>query len=214
MTEPVVDELVQSQESGRAAAGERSEAAARPWRFEHLDAWRGLAVVLMVADHVMAFSGGWELFRASITRPAMPVFMVVAGALWRPGLRRRHVELVAAAAAAGAAFAVLGFPGPEILAVFVVAHLVATTLDERRVPIVAVAIGGWIQATYWPLFAGRGYELGTVLLFLSLGRMVGESRLGAPRILAPLEVLGRRPLTVYVGHLLVLVVVQAVTTWR
>jgi hypothetical protein len=172
-------------------------------RLELLDKLRGLAIVLMVVDHVAVQTGSPWFVRTLVTRPALPLFLLVAGMLWRPGLRRRHLQLAAAAGSATVLGAQLGMVAPDVLVVIGIG-LAAMPLAVRW-PVVTLALAA-IQPTTWPLW--QGYEPGTVLVLLYLGHALAtrtplELR-WADRLPWWTAVVGRFPLTVYVGHLAVL----------
>lgn len=181
---------------------------ARSVRVAGLDRLRGLAVVLMVLDHVLLIvvGGGLALvLRLSVTRLSLPLFCVVAGALVvdRPRWRR-----LGAVVLAGYVAMVIGYPlgigQPDVLVVLAVALAVAPLVVR-----VGWALPGlcWclLQATTWP-FPWRGYQPGVVLGLVLVGHLAGRERLGriGDRLPEVFERVGRRPLAWYLGHLLVL----------
>lgn len=175
-----------------------------------LDRLRGLAITLMILDHVLVIFAPVSPVRTTVTRLAMPLFMVVSGLLMRLGGQYRRLRYLEAFAVVIVVTPLLGwlwpaFGVPEIVGVWL---LVAITFRPvvQRWPLTG-AVVGYIWYTYWPL-AWHGYQPGVVLMFLCIGslcvRDVGEiGRLGG-YLPSQLERLGRRPLLIYGGHLLVL----------
>lgn len=179
-------------------------------RIGWIDGARGLSIVLMIVSHVdLAFGaplGVW--FHLYAMRPVAPVFIMLFALLWRPGWRRRHVQLLAAAPVAQACAVVLGFAVPNILVLLLVA-LVAMPAVHRYPAVVGIAAVN--QLVFWPAPEWwTGYPPGFLLVFLiighhleatgflrSYGRVGQRLRLGT---------VGRQPLRWYLGHLLVLAV--------
>ncbi len=190
----------------------------RAGRDVRLDVLRGLAVVLMVVDHVagmvLALGGGVGLMwlRVSVTRLSLPLFMLVAGVLWCRRARgltwRRWFELVAVGAVVSTLLPFAGLPAPDLLLVLaLVAPLARFVL---RWPVEA-AVVGVVQAVNLPV-AWEAYQPGYVVLWLALGVLVAE-RGGVPlwvdrlRPAGLLAGVGRRPLAWYLGHVVVVVLV-------
>ncbi len=178
---------------------------APPGRITGLDALRGAAIALMMLDHVVALAGGgpWWL-RGVVTRFALPMFMFVAGYLWRPGWRRRHAEIVSAALATLPLVWYLGIADLHILAVY--ALILPLLPISARWPWLAIAIG-LIQAKDWPLDY-LGYEPGLVWALVAVGQLARHQRLAeidwGQTGLRPFAAIGRWPLSWYSGHLAVL----------
>jgi uncharacterized membrane protein YeiB len=175
-------------------------------RIASIDSLRGLALLFMLGSHASlswdagVFPSGWGFF----------VFIFVSGSLWRPRplLRaRRFWQLVGAA--------LLSFPlsaglpnlnGFNILCAWVLV-LPVLRLTRNWSPLWVATMGGAIWAEWG--FAGLGgANPGLVILGWTIGRLVGVEgmreatrRLPSPRWLAWI---GRWPLTVYVGHLVLL----------
>lgn len=112
--------------SSRLAPRAKPGAAAahlRAARLVGLDRLRGLAVLLMVADHVLVAVDPSSLARFTITRLSLPLFCLVAGSLAVRARRRRLLPVAVAGVvvlplewAAG-----LGVPGPLLLVALAVA---------------------------------------------------------------------------------------------
>lgn len=165
-----------------------------------LDRVRGLAVVLMVLDHTLVAAGvGSGPGRLTITRAALPLFLLTAGSLsvGRPSVRRAG-QIGAAAVAATALGLVVGIGQPDIL------WLILGALALMPVG-PWLAAGAAIQATTWPM-GWSGYEPGVVLVLVVLGQHYGARPLDqlGRRLPEYLEAVGRRPLAWYLGHLAVL----------
>lgn len=188
----------------------------RVGRNVQLDVWRGLAVALMIFDHVAATIHADYLWRMP-GRVALPLFMLVAGELYRPGWRPRHWQLVLAALLAYPLAVHLELPSPDVLSVIALGFAVHQLVPADRRVLLWVAVVGIAQAQWFPLWpvlvGGTGHELGAVVGWLALGRLgVASPRIAladpgpARRALA---VAGRCPLSIYLGHLLLLFPVYA-----
>lgn len=181
-----------------------------------IDAWRGLAILLMLLDHfalVMLehFGGGigWHVIRLTLTRPAMPIFFVTLGWLLiehRPSADR-IVRTSCLAALCTVLWLALGQHQGDILWGVVVVLLLRRWVVD--VPWLVLGVG-LIQSAYWPglNFAG-GYEIGRLFAFASLGPLLHAWLAGFPISFRPgiqrhLGVVGQHPLSWYVGHLIVL----------
>ena len=162
-------------------------------RLPVLDVLRGLALVLMVADHSLSVLDldQWRI----LTRPALPLFMVVSGYLFR-GIGPRYALVVLAAALSWYPVFALELEWLHILAVY------ALVVPFLLLPLPWLAlIGSALMVVGYEYPMSMGYEPGYVLAFLILGRFLRVAGLQLPALRSrPLEVLGRYPLTVYVGH--------------
>jgi len=171
-------------------------------RLAFWDALRGAAILLMVLDHA-AFVFGLEWVR-DFTRFAMPLFMVTAGYL-ATRVGHRYVMVVAAALATLPMAWFLGLAFLHILTIFVLVYPLLFLRVQLLVPLASVLL---VVAWNWPL--SLGYEPGYVLAFLLLGRFLRVSGWQPPSVTVPgVEAVGRWPLTWYVVHLVLLVLVVA-----
>ena len=194
-----------------------------------LDQLRGLAVVLMIIDHVLAVGTAAVLarglpvsivviddarfFRLTITRLALPLFMVVSGYLLadrdRPS-RRRQGQLLAAAVVAQILFAPLpGLSDVDVLVVVFVVQLAWPVLRASPVVFAALGMVAAVNVATLP-FGWTGYSPALVAALMCLGALAARTkdrgaerarRMPLPKWLAAV---GRRPLTAYVGHLAVI----------
>lgn len=182
-------------------------------RFSILDCWRGLAVVLMVLDHVLAVLGAPVVTRLLVTRLSLPLFCATSGALHLiagPRSPRRSLQLLGVALLETVLNLVLGLGVPGPVTLMLVMGWVGRALRPERHGLVLVVVGV-LQAVYLPV-PWTGYQPGLVLAWWSLGALgvlaevdqVTRFTRWCPRWL---EAVGRRPLGWYVGHLLVLAVV-------
>lgn len=172
-------------------------------RIGAVDGARGLGLALMLADHVLVVAGVGGWWRLA-TRPALPLFMVASGAVWRGWRPGRLVEVAVAGLAASALTVDLGFAVPNILLVWLAVQPLMPLV--ARWPAAAVA-AGVLAAVNVPV-PWTGYHPGQLVAFLALGRLVPAWPAWLDR--GWLAWLGRRPLAVYVGHLGALAVVGAV----
>jgi hypothetical protein len=181
----------------------------------------------MVADHLLhvgLLAWGWPVglvwVRLSLTRLALPLFMGVSGFLWMERSRgSSRLWLVAIAALVSAVLCkLLGMAAPDVLLPYL---LVA--LARRWVlgyPVVVLVLG-ILQAVNLPMGVGA-YELGYVAAWCAVGVLAwtwygagdwyGSGDLsawdaGTSWWARGLCVVGRWPLTWYVGHLAALVLV-------
>lgn len=171
-------------------------------RAGHLDAMRGLAIACMIVDH-LALYADLDAVRWTIGRLALPLFFILAGHL----VRRLSWRLLAVGVA--------GLLLPQL----------APWVDDPNVLLWyatgAVVIVGWRRTgwPWWPLIAagltlgangwaellGRGYNPLLLLAMMALGAGLNRDQLGAfRRVPRQLRLLGRWPLTIYIGHVLLL----------
>ena len=189
-----------------------------------LDAMRGLAIVIMIIDHLLASleslgieSNFVEYSRLSATRFSMPLFMIASGIAWRLyGLRfTRWTQVVVWALVINLLTRALwpDFNFPEILAIW--AALAIAWKLFTRFPIITIIIG-YTQATYWQI-PWQGFQPGELAIFLGIGALLSRSSLDSlwrePRtskLVKPLSVVGRYPLTIYGSHLIVITLIVGV----
>lgn len=185
-------------------------------RIQAWDRLRGLAILLMVLDHLAVFgffgsSAPVVGMRLTITRLALPIFMMVAGSLWAvrgPGPNwYRLANCVVGGLVAFVCWSSIGLPHVDILIVFAAVALYAAVIV--RWPVVCL-VAGILQTINLPVMS-PGYELGYVAAWLALGVLVGDRpswRSLGDSLPAWLASIGRRPLLWYTSHLVVLAVVH------
>lgn len=178
-------------------------------RDQGIDRLRGAAILLMVVDHVLIVTGqATSPLRYTLTRAAMPLFVVIAGHLvdritWRHGA----IGVVGL----GLPLLVPFVDSPNVLLWYALACPVI--LAARRLGPGAVAVLAVVPLT----LAANGYDLwpypgsydpSGLLGLMAVGALVPRTAftcgLRLPRLLAGI---GRYPLSCYVGHLLVLTAV-------
>ena len=197
-------------------------------REQILDAMRGLAIVIMIIDHVLSLleSVGIqnilvENSRLTITRFSMPLFMIASGIVWvRYGLKvKRWSQVFFLALILNAMMRLLwpDFNFPEILLVWSVLAIFWRVIV--RYPIITMIVG-YTQTTFWQI-PWQGFQPGELLIFLSVGALIGKVPLEnlwrerrPTKLLEPLALVGRYPLAIYGGHLFLLAVIVAAVNGR
>lgn len=198
-------------------ASEAVEASRAGTRIAWLDKLRGFAIAGMMLSHFTRFLAlpGWEWVLIA-TRPFMPFFAVLIGVLWRPGFRKRHVQLAAAAAVTVVLAAQSGFAVPSILGVLLIALPIVQLVHKAPV---AGIIGGLVQVMSFPIpYPWTGYQPGLVVALILVGYLArhsgglweGAEARALDRLPGAFAAIGRRPLTWYAGHLLVLAAILTV----
>lgn len=176
-------------------------------RVDWIDRIRGLALVLMLLDHLLVQVDPDSFLRFTLTRASLPLFMAASAAVWRPGIRPKRLALITAVVVLELLVSpALGMAMPGIMLVYLVA--IVPLGNWYRASHHAYAIGalGLVQALYLPV-GWAGYEPGLVVLWWCLGRLGSYQldRLGE-RLPPALAQVGRHPLGWYAGHLVALVV--------
>lgn len=184
-------------------------------RYVGIDAARGVAVLLMVLDHVLIVTQGPDLSPGRLlTRASMPTFALLIGVFAdKPLSWRRRWEWIAAGACAFVLYPLVGLTGPLLLSWLALGRWVARTAPGRPL---APVVGLVMLLTAWangmlPSIAGE-YHPAAMVALVCVGRWIGRERMaqliGSPdRRFRWLAIVGRIPLAVYVGHLVVLALV-------
>lgn len=193
-------------------------------RVHAIDAARGLAIVLMLVDHLLALAVEYWLHgaaetaamvaRVTVTRAAMPLFMVLSGLLL--GLSGRKVSRRRLIEAATVGLLVSSLMGhvemnigpPDILISWTAIMLLGNTLMQYPLTFAAVCA---VQASVFN-FQWDSYQPGIIGLLVVTGYLAANrNAAGAVTKLrsfgrAPvwLASIGRRPLIWYGGHMAVL----------
>lgn len=184
---------------------------APPTRVRSIDRARGLAIALMVVDHLLVVIDPTNPLRYTATRLALPLFMFTAAIFHRRITRTRLLHLAPAIAAefTVAVFVLGTFPG--IVTTYALVVLAIQHIPDVHRHALALTTLGLVQALYLPLPI-TGYQPGIVLAWYSLGLLAASQLIGSPlahQRLSLLEPLGRHPIAFYVGHLVALVPLAA-----
>jgi hypothetical protein len=177
-----------------------------------LDAARGLAVLLMLGDHLAGLGGPeWLWYRFTLGRVALPLFFVVAGALVRR-LTWRHGWV----ALLGLVLPVLApwVDSPNVLWWYGYGAVVVYGLGRMlgRPGLWIVVLVGLVMGANGFGQHGHTYEPDALFGMMAVGALIGRvqlaewtDKLARSRLLL---VAGRWPLSVYVGHVLALQLVR------
>lgn len=191
------------------AVADTTRVYVRDRRDAGLDRLRGLAIVVMILDHLLIVTGHeTSPLRYTVTRAAMPLFFVLSGHLVRR-VNERH--LMVAALGVTLPLLVPFIDRPNVLLWY--AACCPAVLLARRAGPGALAVLVLVPLT----LAANGYHLWTATSSYDPVGLLGLMALGAllprdaarfaRRLPAWLGAAGRFPLTVYVMHLLILAAV-------
>lgn len=171
-------------------------------RWVAFDAFRGLAVLAMLADHLTLVLGGPDLIRLTVGRLAVPMFFLLAGYLvTRPRWRHLGIGLVGLLLPV----AVPWIDSPNVLATWALGVVVIWLWRLGGLPVWGLAALGLVLfANDWGQVPGS-YPPAALIGLMALGTMVPRSAFEWARH-APgwVAAIGRHPVGWYVGHLLVL----------
>lgn len=181
-------------EHGVGARGERVVA----W-----DRWRGLAILLMLADHLTLILEGPGFIRMTLGRLAVPMFFLLAGYLAsRPGPRHLGIGLL------GLALPLLvpWIDSPNVLvwwALGVCVLWLSRGAPHVRLAVLVIALT--FGANGYVFLTPASYDPVNLLGLMVLGAILPASWYSAAgRLPSWVGVIGRHPVAWYVGHLLVL----------
>lgn len=184
-----------------------------PARLVGLDRLRGLAVALMILDHAILAAGAASWLRLGPTRASLPLFCLVAGSLQaRRGVGvLRCVELAVVGLVMTVALdPLVGIGTPDIVVLLGIALLVFELAKDNEYLVLTVAAVAVIQPFTWPVETNGGYQIGTVVALVYLGRHKALALAAqGERVPRCFEWLGRHALGVYVVHIATLGVVVA-----
>lgn len=193
-------------------------------RNSNIDLIRGFAIILMIFDHaLLAYSSIYGdndfiyLFRITLTRFSMPLFMIISGTvLFLYGLKaRRWLSVLIIALAINIITINLweDFNSPEILLVW--CFVVIFYKIYLKLPITTLILG-YVQTQFFQitLYNYNGYQPGDIIIFLVFGILISKyiTSLTFP-ILSKLSIIhfisfiGSKPLTIYFSHLLLLSII-------
>lgn len=178
-------------------------------RLVGLDRLRGLAILLMVLDHVWMLAGGPVELRWTVTRAAMPLFFVVAGSLVRR-LTWRHAWVAWVGLALP--LAVPWIDRPNVLVWYAVGAVCVAVAGRSGPRGLWLALGVLLTVAANGYGAGvwaHSYEPAATVGLMLVGALAGRGSVAqlGDRLPGWLAWPGRYPLTAYVGHLLVLRVI-------
>lgn len=188
----------------------------------NLDFFRGIAISLMIIDHILVFFASikfandfFEIIRETLTRYSMPLFMIISGFLLaKYGISiKRWLQVFITSIVLNVIiyFYWTDFNFPEILLIW--SLLTIFTKLIIKFPIF-ILISGLIQYQYFPVNY-EAYQPGIILLFLSIGVISSNRILHGDlldkvikyNIFRPLIFIGRYPLSIYFSHILILIII-------
>lgn len=162
-----------------------------------LDRVRGVAIVLMVLDHVLELTTPTDPLRLTLTRMSMPLFFLVSGHLVKR-LSRRTLGICAVGLILP--YFVPWIDSPNVLVYYCLGAFVLSLFP----PLPVCFIGLTVAANHFDII-GNSYGFGAVLGLMALGKMIPRSSFNWANALPDVFTkIGRYPLTIYVGHLLIL----------
>lgn len=177
-------------------------------RLGWVDTLRGLAIALMVLDHVLVQTAQDHALRHSATRLSLPLFCGAAAIVARGTITSRRLLILGLAVVAETILnqpLSLGTPGPvALIALCAIAHTHPTVRSHSA----TLGLLGLIQALYVPI-SWSGYQPGLIFAWWALaGAAMPQLQPVAERCPArrALASIGRHPIEWYVAHLMVLTV--------
>lgn len=186
-----------------------------PARNAALDGARGAAILLMLLDHLLVVTGHGDLWvRSTITRAAMPAFMVIGGALVARTMTPPRLARLVRTIAFGLALPVVvpWIDDPNILVMYAAGWLLVWGVRRWTwgAPLLVI-VGATLAANGLLGHTGAGYyPIGAVAALMAAGAWIGRAQLATwlhafgGRRLLPVQWLGRHALAFYVLHLLAL----------
>lgn len=180
-----------------------------------LDGARGMAILLMLLDHLLVVTGHGDLWvRSTITRAAMPAFMVIGGALVAHTMTPPRLARLVRTIAIGLALPVMvpWIDDPNILVMYAAGWLLVWAVSRWTwgAPLLVI-VGATLAANGLLGHTGAGYyPIGAVVALMGAGAWIGRLQLASwlqpfgSRGLRLVQWLGRHALAFYAAHLLVL----------
>lgn len=187
----------------------------------NLDFFRGIAISLMIIDHIIVFFASinftnnfFDILRETLTRYSMPLFMIISGFLLaNHGLsikRWLRVFLTSIILNLLIFFYWKEFNFPEILLIWSLITIFTKLLIKFPI---FILISGLIQYQYFPINY-PAYQPGIIMLFLSIG-VISSSRILHGDLIdkvikynffRPVIFIGRYPLSIYFSHIFILII--------
>lgn len=187
--------------------GRSDDSASRPReRSDQLDAFRGIAIALMMLDHGVYIAAGPDEIRWTLGRLAMPMFFLLAGHL-STRLRWRHLQIGLLGACLP--LAVPWIDNPNVLLLWALGCVGLWCSRRFGFPVWVLVAVPLVQVANGISIDGPGYySPGVLLALMALGTMIPEhtftvSRRLPGRVEQLLAAVGRHPILWYVGHLLI-----------
>ena len=177
-------------------------------RSSSLDRLRGLAITCMIIDHLCVVFDGPQTLRMTIGRVAMPLFFLLAGHLSRR-LRWRHLGILGLGLVLP--LVVPWIDNPNVLVWYVAgAAILAVCRWGDLSPWVFIGLAMAAAANGYPQWKiGTGYDGAMLMSLMCAGALLPRSTFDVgDRLPAFLAGLGRYPVTIYAGHLVVLTYVS------
>lgn len=171
-------------------------------RVAGLDRLRGLAILCMLVDHLVLVTQGPGGLRWTVGRLALPAFFVLAGHLARtPNARHALIAWVGLVLP----WLVPWIDHPNVLVLYALGVVVLWLFHQLGRPwwLVVLALTWGVNGL---VHVGHSYDALMLFGFMALGACMPRSAFEwTDRLPAGLlSAVGRRPLSWYVGHLLVL----------
>lgn len=191
------------------------------FRLDGIDGVRGFAMLSMLIDHLAHFIPNGEPLRLTIGRLAMPLFFLVAGSLVSK-LNFTRLTVLAVIGIALPTVYVGWIDNPNVLLYYAIGAIIVYFLRTSDVAlIVALAVCFTFAANFPLKLSPTSYPFETLLGFMLIGAILGRNpfhKLGKwARLIGPrtswIRAIGRRPLSFYVGHLVIIESVRRVWEW-
>lgn len=172
-------------------------------RISGIDKARGLAILLMVLDHVLELTNTGYPIRVTVTRASMPLFFIVSGFLARkPNMRTAQIGILGF-------FLPVVIPwidSPNVLCWYALGVSVCYFARRYHFTYLVIAFTLTLGANNWLGYSGgNSYNPFGLIALMALGQILTADSFNVFRRLPRLtELVGKYPLRVYLGHLLIL----------